>query len=212
MVTIKDIRDKTMTESKKKEAKNDLFAFYIGRPISYALTIPCLALKIKPNTISLISLFCSIIGFCLVAFSYSINVVLLGGFFFLMWNFFDGVDGNIARFTNQTSKLGVLWDATAGYTALVLMLFSMSISVLNIEQTYMIPGINNSYYIIMGGLSSIAVLLPRVVMHKKTIIFGEDSGKAFNDKGNFSFLKIICLNVVSPSGFMQVLIDRKSVV
>lgn len=205
MVTIKELRDKTMTENKKKEAKNDLFAFYIGRPISYVFTIPCLAVGVKPNTISLISLIVSIIGFLLVSFGKSIDIVLLGWFFFFLWNIFDGVDGNIARYTNQTSKLGIIWDAAAGYTALALMLFSMSISVLNMEQIYILSGITKEYYLVMGGLSSIFVLLPRVIMHKKTIVFAEDSGKSFNDKENFSLIKILFLNIVSPSGFMQIL-------
>ena len=39
MITPKDIENKTMSPEKRKSAKNDYFAFYVGRPLSYILTI-----------------------------------------------------------------------------------------------------------------------------------------------------------------------------
>ena len=39
MVSIKELAQTTMTPEKKASAKNDLFAFYIGRPVSYVLTL-----------------------------------------------------------------------------------------------------------------------------------------------------------------------------
>jgi len=42
MITPKDIENKTMSPEKRKSAKNDYFAFYVGRPLSYILTIPFL--------------------------------------------------------------------------------------------------------------------------------------------------------------------------
>ena len=35
MITPKDIENKTMSPEKRKSAKNDYFAFYVGRPLSY---------------------------------------------------------------------------------------------------------------------------------------------------------------------------------
>lgn len=118
----------------------------------------------------------------------------------------DGVDGNIARYTNTTSKLGALWDDAAGYTALALMQFSMGIGVMNTvmdrSNLFVVP---NYFYMVFGGLSAIFCVLERLVMHKKTIIFGIDGGKGFNDKSEFSLLKIIVFNFTSPSGFMLIL-------
>ena len=34
MVSVKSIEQKAMTEEKKREAKKDIFAFYVGRPLS----------------------------------------------------------------------------------------------------------------------------------------------------------------------------------
>ena len=56
MITPKDIENKTMSPEKRKSAKNDYFAFYVGRPLSYILTIPFLYTNISPNAVSLISI------------------------------------------------------------------------------------------------------------------------------------------------------------
>ena len=66
MVTPKMIEKETMNSEKKKTAKNDYFAFYIGRPLSYVLTIPFLYTNITPNTMSIFSVFPLIIGFILI--------------------------------------------------------------------------------------------------------------------------------------------------
>ena len=56
MITPKEIEQKTMNPEKRKSAKNDYFAFYIGRPLSYVLTIPFLYTQITPNAVSLLSI------------------------------------------------------------------------------------------------------------------------------------------------------------
>ena len=65
MITPRDIENKTMNSEKRKSAQNDYFAFYIGRPLSYILTIPFLYIGISPDAVSLISIIPIIIGFAL---------------------------------------------------------------------------------------------------------------------------------------------------
>ena len=101
MITAKDIEEKTMTPGKKMGAKYDLFAFYVGRPISYVLSVPFVNLHIRPNVISLLSFFPSLIGFALLGFGVSMHTRLVGALFFLLWNFMDGIDGNVARYYNE---------------------------------------------------------------------------------------------------------------
>ena len=68
MITPKEIEQKTMSPEKRVSAKNDFFAFYVGRPISYVLTIPFLYTNISPNTVSVISwMLCRFFIFSLVA-------------------------------------------------------------------------------------------------------------------------------------------------
>ncbi len=195
MVTVGEIRRKTMTPEKYKNAKNDYFAFYIGRPISYVLTIPFLALGINPNTVSLLSLIPSILGLMFLGYSNNYELEICGGLCFLLWNFMDGIDGNIARYTGKTSNLGVVWDATSGYFAMVLTFCAMGLA------AYHRTG--DTLLLDAGYFTAIFCLLARLIMHKKMLMFSEKSNE-LNSKENYSCLKIIVLNITSISGFMQV--------
>lgn len=200
---LKDLKEKTMTKEKKSQAKNDIFAFYIGRPLSYVLTIPFLKLKIKPNTVSILSILPTIVGFLLIGFGNTMTLKLLGWLFFFLWNLLDGVDGNIARYTNQFSKVGSLLDATSGYFAMIFTFLAMgtgcyygNFTILNIDKALMI---------VLGGISACFVILPRLIMHKRITSIGEDSkSKEMKDKSNYSLIKIIGLNLISVAGFIQV--------
>ena len=205
MVTPKQVAKKTMTEEKRKSAKNDLFAFYIGRPISYVLTVPFIELGIKPNTISFLSFFPSIIGFLMLGFSSSKTVQIIGACMFMLWNFMDGIDGNTARYTDQTSDLGTLWDATSGYLAASLMHFSIGICVMNTPENILnVFEIPDYYYIALAGLTSICFLFSRLVMHKKMVLFSAEAGNSLRDKSTYSWFKLIYLNITSPAGFIGV--------
>lgn len=203
MNLIKDIANKTMTEEKKKQAKNDFFAFYIGRPISYILTVPFLKFNIQPNTVSFISLFPSIIGFILVGFGENKLIKIIGWLMFFLWNLLDGVDGNIARYKHRFTKTGALWDATSGYVAMFLTFIAMgtgcyygNCSLLNENKALMI---------VLGALSGVLVIFPRLVMHKRITSLGEDTcADSVKDKSSYNFIKIIGLNIISISGFIQV--------
>ncbi len=206
MVTVRELAQKTMTPEKKASAKNDLFAFYIGRPISYVLTLPFLALNIKPNTVSFISFFPSIAGFILLSFGTNKICQIIGVLCFILWNFMDGVDGNIARYTNRTSTLGTLWDAASGYFAMMLMYFSAGISVVNTPASeFDIIPFDDHIFIVLAGLTSIFTLYSRLVMHKKMVLLSEKAGEKLSDKSKYSGIKLIALNLTSPSGFMQII-------
>ena len=91
MITPKDIENKTMSPEKRKSAKNDYFAFYVGRPLSYILTIPFLYTNISPNAVSLISIIPIIIGFALMCIGNTRAVLIVGWLMFFLWNLLDGV-------------------------------------------------------------------------------------------------------------------------
>lgn len=203
MNIIKEISKKTMTEEKRSEAKNDFFAFYIGRPLSYVLTVPFFKLKIKPNTVSFISIIPIIVGFILLSFGNNMILKLLGWFMFFLWNLLDGVDGNLARYTKQFSKTGSLWDATSGYIAMVLTFLSMGIGCFYGNFTF--TSLDKEIFIILGSLSSIAIIFPRLIMHKRITSIGTDEkSSSLKNKNNYSILKIIALNLISVSGLIQV--------
>jgi len=193
-----------MTTEKREQAKNDFFAYYIGRPLSYILTIPFIYTNIKPNTISFISFFPSIIGFILVSFGTTLEIKVIGWVMFFLWNLLDGVDGNLARYKKKFTKTGALWDATSGYIAMILSYLSMGVGCY--YGNFCFTNIDKGVFITLGALSSLLVIFPRLVMHKRISSIGNDEKtEEVKSKKNYNVFKIIGLNLVSIAGFVQVL-------
>ena len=105
MITPKDIENKTMSPEQRKSAKNDYFAFYIGRPLSYILTIPFLYTNISPNTVSLISIIPIIVGFVLMCIGSTNTVLIVGWLMFFLWNLLDEVVRKIVRYKKKISNM-----------------------------------------------------------------------------------------------------------
>lgn len=207
MITPRKIEEATMSAEKKASAKNDLFAFYVGRPLSYLLTIPFLYTGISPNTISVVSIIPTIIGLIIPMFWHTKLAMVISWVCFFLWNLLDGVDGNVARYKKQFSEMGGVFDATSGYFAMVLSFFAWGIGAYysdGVLQDFI--AIPHEYYVVLGGLSGCSVIFPRLVMHKA--INSSKNKEKFNDvkdKSSFSIVKIIALNLTSIAGFVQVL-------
>lgn len=205
MITPKKVKEKTMTPEKKSTAYNDFFAFYIGRPISYIFSVPFIYWKTPPKVISILSivpLFASIFAFY---FSKTQSTLIYSWLLLFLWNILDGVDGNVARFNDQTSKIGSVYDAMTGYFSMFITFFVAGITAaLNSQAGILESG--GSLYIILGSLSGMFVVLPRLVMHK-TISTFMDKGrvKSVKDKSSFNLVKVIALNISSISGGAQFL-------
>ncbi|EPC71709.1 WciO [Lacticaseibacillus paracasei subsp. paracasei Lpp126] len=182
----------TMTPEKKASAKNDWFAFYVGRPMSYLLTVPFLKANIEPNVVSLISLLEVIIAGLCVSTAPTREVAILGVLLFFLWNLLDGVDGNIARLKHMHSQLGSTWDATSGYAAMFLTFFSMGCY----------AGRESSVWIVLGSLSAMFTLFPRLVMHKAKSEGISNAGSLAN-KAQYGFFRILALNMTSTTGLIQ---------
>lgn len=207
MITPKDIENKTMSPEKRKSAKNDYFAFYVGRPLSYILTIPFLYINISPNTISLISIIPVIIGFIFMYIGKTKIILILGWMMFFLWNILDGVDGNVARYKNQFTKMGSVYDAMSGYIAMILSFFGIGIAASH--NPGLLQGVIYfplELYIVLGAMSGIFVIFPRFIMHKAITTLGDrDAMNSIKDKSEYGFIKIVVLNLTSVAGFVQVL-------
>lgn len=203
MIKVSDIEKATMTESKRKEAHNNIFAFYIGRPISYVMTIPFLYTNITPNTITFISIILLIIGSGFFLVGRSTFMYVIGWVFFFLWNLFDGIDGNVARYKKQFSKTGDLWDTTAGYLAMVATYMAAGVGAYHIDSLSFLP---REVYLILGGWTAIFSIFPRLILHKKKSSMGDtEDVKEFRDKNNFSLVKVIVLNLISITSFLQII-------
>jgi phosphatidylglycerophosphate synthase len=202
-MTYKEVYDIAVPLKKRQEEKWNILANNIFRPISVLLTVPLVNTKIKPITITAISIVSAILGFVLVSSSLSVWLSILGWFFFFAWDILDGVDGNLARCTNQCSPLGDLWDTTGGYAAMVLIYFSVGIAAAFDNNTFEFA--SPIMMSIFGGATAIMSIFPRLVMHKKKSSGIEsDVIKEMTNKQDFSISKIFALNFISPTGFMQI--------
>lgn len=204
-MTYKEIYDIAMPVAKRKEERLNIWVTIAVRPLSVFLIKPLINSKVKPTTITKISVLSSVIGFFFLALSHSLVYSLIGWLFFFIWAVLDGVDGNLARCTNQCSPLGDLWDTMGGYAAMVLMYFGAGIAAFHDVNIY--DYIQTPYYLVLGGATAIMSIFPRLVLHKKKSS-GIDSKavKELSDKQSFSLSKIIGMNLVSPSGALQLVL------
>ena len=202
-MTYKEAYEKVLPEHKRKEEKYNLLVSWIIRPISIYMTLPFIGTKVKPTTITKISIAFSVAGFCLLAFGQTMPLKLLGWVGIFMWVLLDGVDGNLARCTNQCSALGDLWDTMGGYAAMVLIYFGTGIAAFYDDN--LLNFCDDYWLLIIGGAAAIFSIFPRLVMHKKKSSEGNSAAvRAVSDKKSFGLSNIIAMNFVSPSGFMQV--------
>ena len=203
-MTFNEVYTKVMPEKKRKEERFNIFAHWIGRPISILMTLPLIKTKVKPTTVTKYSVIASAIGFFLVAFGKTMPLKIVGWVFFLLWNLLDGVDGNLARCTDQCSALGDLWDTTAGYAAMVFTYFAAGISAF--YDTNTLEFLEPYWFLVIGGATALASIFPRLVMHKKkSSNSSAEAVKALSDKEHFGIKNIVAMNLISPSGFMQVI-------
>ena len=207
MITVKEIKDKTMTPEKRKSAKYDFFAFYIGRPITYVLTIPFLYINISPNTVTWMSFVPVFLGLILMWFGDSTAAFLGGWFCFFMWSMLDGVDGNIARYKKEYSILGSTLDAMAGYYAMSIIPLAAGISAAHYPGLFTdYFGIPTEVYIILGALSGLWVILPRLTMHKAINSTGKENVGGLKERQKYNVIRILALNLTSPPGAVQLLL------
>lgn len=202
MITCKDIENATMNKTKREEAHNNLFAFYFGRPISYLFTIPFLYTSISPNMITFISVLLLIIGSFIFLMGNTILTYVIGWSLFFLWNIFDGIDGNVARYKKHFSPTGDLWDTTAGYLAMVTTY--MAAGICAFKEPHYLVDLSKEYYLILGAWTAIFSIFPRLILHKKKSSMGNTKDiNELRDKNNFSLFKIIGLNIISITGFLQ---------
>lgn len=205
MITIKELHKKTLPESKKKAVKRDVISYYLWRPICDLSTILLINTNITATTITKISFYSCLLSLVTFIFvSNKIGALLAWGFLWI-WNILDGVDGNIARYKNQCSKEGDLWDAVAGYLCMIVMYFGMGIVAYNEKSLLNLDFISKEYYIIIGAIAAISMVFPRLVTQKKSAVFGAESVSNVKDKTSYGIIKTLILNVNSINGLSSLL-------
>ncbi len=109
---IKDIK-KAYKESLKSMDTEETIDLMFYRPIGFMWAVLCAKLGITPNVITIASIFIGIAAGILFYFpELWINII---GMVCLIWaNSFDSADGQLARMTQQYSRLGRILDGLSG--------------------------------------------------------------------------------------------------
>lgn len=197
-MTYEEVFRKAVPQNKKDEDRFALVSKNVSRPISILLTIPLLKTSIKPTTITKWSVLCLFIGFFISAFGDDLLYKIIGWLFFFVWAVLDHVDGNIARYKNECSLLGDLWDTMGGYLAMMLMYFAAGI--MAYKECYIVDYFAPHHYLIFGSATAMLSIFPRLMMHKKKSSLNNNQfGKEFTDKKHFSWPKVVMMNFMAPT-------------
>ncbi|NVN93948.1 MAG: CDP-alcohol phosphatidyltransferase family protein [Bacteroidetes bacterium] len=114
-------------KSRDTEETLDIW-FY--RPIGYRWALLCKRLGIKPNPVTITSI---ILGMASGYFFYfsDIRMNIVGMILLIIANSFDSADGQLARMTNQQSRLGRVLDGLAGNLWFISIYFFISLRLMN---------------------------------------------------------------------------------
>lgn len=207
MITWKELRVKSMPPEKEASAKKDWIAHYVLRPVSDIMTLPCLSWNITATAVTKFSLIPVLFALFAGVFGDGTLWFVIAWFGLFFWNLLDGVDGNIARYTDTCSLYGSLWDAAVGYLAMFVHFFIMGIMAYKADGTTlflnsMIPAYA---YIIMGALAGLSMIFPRLITQKKQTLFNEEAVQGVKQRSDFGCAKTLVLNLMSINGVGQVL-------
>ncbi len=97
-------------KSSDTEEKFDLI-FY--RPIGFRIALLCAALKITPNAVTIVSIFFGIAAGLLFYYP-ELWINVIGMLLLVFANSLDSADGQLARITNNKSRIGRILDGLAG--------------------------------------------------------------------------------------------------
>lgn len=204
MMTFEELHKKTLPEHKKAAVKIDFVSYYLWRPICDFLSI-LLIDKIGATTVTIISFYACIISLACFSLKLGMGGALIGYFFLWIWNISDGIDGNIARYTDTCSRSGDLWDAVAGYAAMIVFYLGAGLVAAHEESLYKFLFIKSEDYVLMGAVAAICMVFPRLATQKKQSVYGANASAEFKDKTQYSFAKKLALNITSINGLAGLL-------
>ena len=103
-------------ESLKSMDTEETIDLWFYRPLGFAWAVLFSKLGIKPNAVTIASIFLGVAGGILLYFGASPLIWLnYGGIFLIIWaNTYDSADGQLARLTKQYSQIGRILDGVSG--------------------------------------------------------------------------------------------------
>lgn len=200
MISFEELHKKTLPEKKKKFVKADIVSYYLWRPLCDLISIILMPTRVTPTAVTIFSFWMALLSLGVFILIPGKTGALLGYFLIWLWNISDGIDGNIARYKEQFSKSGDLWDATAGYMAMVAFYFGAGL-IASSEKSIVVLPIENKFYVVFGAIAALCVIFPRLIVQKKNVVYGDEAVKNLKDRSSFNFAKILMVNLISINGF-----------
>ncbi|NCI51873.1 CDP-alcohol phosphatidyltransferase family protein [Sediminibacterium roseum] len=109
-IPLQKVTFESTLKSSDTEEKLDIL-FY--RPIGYRIALFCAAVKITPNTVTIISIFFGVAAGILFYYP-ELWINVIGMLLLVFANSLDSADGQLARMTNNKSRIGRILDGLAG--------------------------------------------------------------------------------------------------
>ncbi|MCP8850481.1 CDP-alcohol phosphatidyltransferase family protein [Latilactobacillus curvatus] len=201
--SLKQIID-SRTPHKKYIDKLDVWVFLVVRPLSNLLTWFFLKLRLSANISTAVSTIIGTLGAFLIMIP-STKFTLSGLILINFWIVFDCIDGNIARTTRTSSKMGEFFDGVSGYIFLSLLYLSIGVNVYN-NYSLEISNVDFTWlYIAFGSITSMSCILPRLIDNKAKTMFSNYSSDVSNKDG-YSIIYIIGLNIAGVAGLANPLL------
>lgn len=157
---------RTITESlpKKKNSKSSLWVKLVVRKLSFIFTFIFINCGSSAWTASIISVFTAVLGSAFIAVD---NMVfrIIGVILIELWLVLDCVDGNIARVKKTSSEMGEFIDALSGYYVTGFVYFAVGFAAYNTTKIF---ADHAFLMVVLGGISTVAGLLARIIHQKYT--------------------------------------------
>lgn len=159
---------------KNKSSVSSFWVKTVARPLSFFFTFLFVNLRCTANFISILSGIVSIIGCILLAIPNTVamwwGIILIN-----FWIVLDCVDGNIARVTHKSTRMGEFFDAAYGFIICAFDFLAIGIAAYNCSS--IVFGEKAITNIIVGALACSFNILPRLVYQKYTVMTMALSGK-----------------------------------
>jgi hypothetical protein len=117
---------KTLKDSLKSEDTEEVIDIYFYRPIGFFFAKIAMKLHITPNMITIASIFIgSFAG--LLFYPNNLEINIIGMLLLVLANSFDSADGQLARLTNNSTRIGRFLDGLAGDVWFVLIYIALAL-------------------------------------------------------------------------------------
>ncbi len=202
--TMQQIKDSL---PKKKNKGDSLWVQYVARNLSYPFTYLFINLGFSAWAVSVLSI--AVAFLACFAFCINSDIARWAGVILIhFWMICDCVDGNIARVKKTTGPMGEFIDAQSGYIISAFCYFGLGVAAY-----YTTKYTDYSILLLaLGGVSSIANILSRLIHQKFTVAQikvngGEDEvHKEEQEKFSFQSLRRRIGKEIGLSGMFMILV------